>query len=98
MSEYMGLIYGVYDAKPSGGGFVPGGGSLHNCMSAHGPDAEAFEGATHEKLKPTYLTATLAFMFESNLIYRPTPFASSTPALQKDYLKAWSKLGPHFKK
>jgi homogentisate 1,2-dioxygenase len=35
MSEYMGLIYGQYDAKEEG--FVPGGGSLHNCMSAHGP-------------------------------------------------------------
>ncbi|HEY8579659.1 MAG TPA: homogentisate 1,2-dioxygenase, partial [Beijerinckiaceae bacterium] len=30
MSEFMGLIYGVYDAKPEG--FRPGGMSLHNSM------------------------------------------------------------------
>src|SRR5690606_35807234 len=84
MSEYMGLVYGVYDAKPASGGFVPGGGSLHNCMSGHGPDKEAFEGATKATLKPTYLTHTLAFMFESSLIFRPTQFAMKTPALQDD--------------
>ena len=31
----MGLVYGVYDAKPEG--FVPGGMSLHNQMLPHGP-------------------------------------------------------------
>ena len=40
MSEFMGLIEGVYEAKPEG--FVPGGMSLHNCMLPHGPDADAF--------------------------------------------------------
>src|SRR5690606_10601731 len=48
MSEYMGLIYGVYDAKPGGGGFVPGSGSLHNCMTAHGPETKAFEAGISE--------------------------------------------------
>ena len=63
MSEFMGLVYGEYDAKP--GGFKPGGASLHNCMVPHGPDEEAFEKASHSDLKPQKLDNTLAFMFES---------------------------------
>ena len=43
-SEFMGLIHGVYDAKAEG--FMPGGASLHNCMSGHGPDAETFAKAS----------------------------------------------------
>ncbi|MHC2949144.1 homogentisate 1,2-dioxygenase [Bradyrhizobium diazoefficiens] len=63
MSEFMGLIYGVYDAKPQG--FVPGGMSLHNCMLPHGPDRDAFEHASNGELKPVKLTGTMAFMFET---------------------------------
>ena len=44
MNEFMGLVFGAYDAKAEG--FVPGGASLHNCMAGHGPDAETFERAT----------------------------------------------------
>jgi homogentisate 1,2-dioxygenase len=44
MNEFMGLILGQYDAKAEG--FLPGGASLHNCMSGHGPDAETFERAS----------------------------------------------------
>ena len=40
MTEFMGLMHGVYDAKAEG--FLPGGASLHNCMTAHGPDAETW--------------------------------------------------------
>lgn len=94
MSEYMGLITGLYDAK--GDAFAPGGGSLHNCMSAHGPDAAAFEAATNAELKPEYYDNTLAFMFESNLVFRPTPFAMSSPILQKNYLDCWKGLKKHF--
>ena len=54
MSEFMGLIYGVYDAKPQG--FVPGGISLHNMMLPHGPDREAFDHASNGELKPVKLT------------------------------------------
>jgi homogentisate 1,2-dioxygenase len=43
-SEFMGLIHGEYDAKAEG--FMPGGASMHNCMTGHGPDAETFEKAT----------------------------------------------------
>ena len=96
MSEFMGLIHGVYDAKPNGG-FEPGGSSLHNCMQAHGPEAAAFEAATEAKLKPDYQGGTLAFMFESCLVYHPTKLAMETPALQKNYLSCWAGLKPLFK-
>ena len=92
MSEYMGLIHGSYDGKMSdakSGGFVPGGGSLHNSMSAHGPDKATFEKALGEALKPVYQGATLAFMFESRYAFEPTGFAMTTPALQKGYDKVW---------
>ncbi|MBY0358036.1 MAG: homogentisate 1,2-dioxygenase [Candidatus Obscuribacterales bacterium] len=90
MSEYMGLITGVYDAKEEG--FVPGGGSLHNQMSAHGPDANTYTKASTAELKPVYLDHTLAFMFESSLVYVPTKFAATSDLRQKDYLDCWKDL------
>jgi len=95
MSEYMGLIHGQYDAKEEG--FVAGGGSLHNCMSAHGPDLDAFEKATNAELKPQKIDNTLAFMFESRYIIRPTRFAMETDALQKDYFECWQGLRKRMK-
>jgi homogentisate 1,2-dioxygenase len=95
MSEFMGLLYGDYDAKP-GGGFAPGGASLHNCMSAHGPDREAFEQATGANLEPRKLEDTLAFMFESRYLIRPTAFAMQCPELQPDYRDCWQGLGRRF--
>jgi homogentisate 1,2-dioxygenase len=95
MNEYMGLIFGTYDAKAEG--FVPGGGSLHNCMSAHGPDAATCETASAAKLEPHYLGETLAFMFETRFIIRPTKFALETPALQRDYWRCWQGIGKRFK-
>lgn len=94
MSEFMGLVHGAYDAKQSG--FSPGGASLHNCFSAHGPDADTFEKASNAHLKPEKLGDTLAFMFESSLPYRPTAFAMKTSSLQKDYLGCWRGLKKHF--
>ena len=81
MNEFMGLVRGVYDAKAEG--FVPGGASLHNCMSAHGPDRATFERAVAAELKPQKIEDTLAFMFETRLVIRPTRFALETPALQR---------------
>jgi len=95
MSEYMGLVYGQYDAKEEG--FLPGGGSLHNQMSAHGPDQDAFDKASNADLKPQKLSGTLAFMFESRYIIRPTKFAMETDALQKDYYEVWQGLRKNFK-
>ncbi|MBO0857756.1 MAG: homogentisate 1,2-dioxygenase [Chloracidobacterium sp.] len=94
MSEFMGLIFGQYDAKE--GGFMPGGASLHNCMSAHGPDADAFEKARDAKLIPQRYENTLAFMFESRYVISPTKFAMETEALQKDYLDCWRDLKKNF--
>lgn len=95
MNEYMGLIFGTYDAKAEG--FVPGGASLHNCMSGHGPDAATFDAASSAKLEPHYIAETLAFMFESRFIIRPTRFAMETPALQRDYWQCWQGLKKNFR-
>ncbi|MEM8697065.1 MAG: homogentisate 1,2-dioxygenase [Pseudomonadota bacterium] len=87
MSEFMGLIHGEYDAKA--GGFAPGGASLHNCMSAHGPDKTSTENAMAADLAPQKIDDTMAFMFESCLPIRPTRFAMDTPLLQMDYDGCW---------
>ena len=84
MSEFMGLVYGIYDAK-IGGGFVPGGISLHNTMLPHGPDMNAFEMASNAELKPLKLEGTLAFMFETRFPQRVTRFAAETALLQQNY-------------
>lgn len=94
MSEFMGLIRGEYDAKPSG--FLPGGASLHNCMSPHGPDTEAFEKASNAELTPKKYENTLAFMFESRYVLRATAFALTTTALQQDYWECWQRLPKNF--
>jgi homogentisate 1,2-dioxygenase len=94
MSEFMGLIYGVYDAKPEG--FVPGGMSLHNQMLAHGPDANAFEHASNVALGPVKLTGTMAFMFETRFPQRLTRYASGLDTLQSEYLDCWKNLKRHF--
>ncbi len=88
MSEFMGLIHGVYDAK-EGGGFEPGGASLHNQMNGHGPDVESHRGASAADLKPVKLEGTLAFMFESRWVIRPTQAAMELPGLQSDYDESW---------
>jgi homogentisate 1,2-dioxygenase len=94
-SEFMGLITGVYDAKASG--FEPGGASLHNCMSGHGPDAETFEKASRaDTSRPQHITDTMAFMFETRSVIRPTAYALDSPLLQKDYDAVWQGLPSHF--
>jgi homogentisate 1,2-dioxygenase len=94
MSEFMGLVYGKYDAKPEG--FTPGGISLHNTMLPHGPDADAFEHASNVELKPVKLSNTLAFMFETRFRQRVTKYAAKSPALQDDYIDCWTGLKTHF--
>ena len=87
MSEFMGLIHGVYDAKAEG--FAPGGCSLHNCMSAHGPDSATYKKAVAADLTPHKIEDTMAFMFESRFVFRPTAFAMNAPELQTDYDDCW---------
>jgi homogentisate 1,2-dioxygenase len=94
MSEFMGLIYGAYDAKPQG--FIPGGISLHNTMLPHGPDRDAFEAASNADLKPHKLIGTLAFMFETRFPQRVTSYAASLPQLQAGYRNYGATLAKHF--
>ena len=95
MNEFMGLVQGVYDAKAEG--FAPGGASLHNCMSPHGPDRATFERAVAAELTPQKVEDTLAFMFETRLVIRPTRFALETDALQRDYDACWAGFEKLFK-
>ena len=88
MSEFMGLIRGVYDAK-EGGGFEPGGASLHNQMNSHGPDWSSTKRAMEADLKPHKIDGTMAFMFESRSAFVLTPFAAETDLLQGDYDACW---------
>ena len=86
MSEAMGLIHGDYDAKAEG--FRPGGLSLHNLMSGHGPDVASWQAASEAQLKPVKIEGTMAFMVESCWPYRPTRFALDRA--QPDYDAAWA--------
>jgi homogentisate 1,2-dioxygenase len=88
-------VHGTYDAKAEG--FSPGGMSLHNCLSAHGPDRATFERAVAAELKPHKIADTLAFMFETRLVVRPTRFALDTPALQTNYDECWAGFEKMFK-
>ena len=64
---------GAYDAKAEG--FQPGGLSLHNLMSGHGPDVESWRKASEAELKPFKIEGTMAFMVETCWPYRPTGWA-----------------------
>ena len=95
MSEYMGLIRGVYDAKATG--FEPGGGSLHNTFASHGPDADTYQRASTQRLTPAKLDQTLAFMFESRWTIIPTKQAMQADHRQRDYDAVWSGLSRNFR-
>jgi homogentisate 1,2-dioxygenase len=94
-SEFMGLIEGVYDAKAEG--FLPGGASLHNCMSGHGPDAETFARASSADVsRPQRVSDTMAFMFETRAVIHPTRFALESAQRQPEYYRCWATLASHF--
>jgi homogentisate 1,2-dioxygenase len=94
MSEFMGLIQGAYDAKAEG--FIPGGASLHNSWSAHGPDSETYAKATNVELRPQKIEDTMAFMFETRYAVHPTRFALEAGELQRNYHECWQGLQSHF--
>lgn len=94
MSEFMGLVHGAYDAKAEG--FEPGGASLHNCMTPHGPDADTHRKASEATLEPRYIGDTMAVMFESRYIFRPTRQAMEAEFRQRDYVAVWRGLEPLF--
>jgi homogentisate 1,2-dioxygenase len=88
-------VHGAYDAKADG--FVPGGASLHNCMTGHGPDADTFDkGSKADTSQPHVITDTMAFMFETRCVLRPTVQALASPQLQPDYTQCWRGLKRHF--
>jgi len=94
-SEFMGLVHGAYDAKAEG--FAPGGASLHNCMSGHGPDAATFERASQADLSgPDVITDTMAFMFETRAVLCPSAQALAAAHRQRDYPQCWAGLGKRF--
>ncbi|HZR50849.1 MAG TPA: homogentisate 1,2-dioxygenase [Streptosporangiaceae bacterium] len=95
MSEYMGLVHGVYDAKAEG--FEPGGASLHNTFASHGPDAETYAKASTAELAPQKIDGTLAFMFESRWMIVPTRQAMEAAHRQQDYDAVWHGLARSFR-
>jgi len=95
-SEFMGLVHGAYDAKAEG--FVPGGASLHNCMSGHGPDAATFDKASNaDTSQPGKVKDTMAFMFETKHVLCPTAHALASPQLQGAYQDCWAGIRKHFR-
>lgn len=96
-SEFMGLIQGTYDAKAEG--FVPGGYSLHNCMSGHGPDSGTVTKALNaDTTVPQRVSETMAFMFESRVPIVPTAAMLESAARHRDYQKCWADLPKRFGK
>lgn len=95
MSELMGLVFGQYDAKAEG--FTPGGISIHNCMTAHGPDSDSYQKAIKEELKPTRYENTLALMFETRLPWLVSEKALNYPTRQLDYSAYWQGLRTYFR-
>lgn len=90
MSEFMGMIYGRYDAKA--GGFVPGGASLHSCTTPHGPDATTFTRASASDLQPEKFEGGLAFMFETGQMLKLSTYAVEAPHNDRDYQKCWENM------
>merc|ERR1740117_2173583 len=94
MSEFMGLLCGSYDAKP--GGFTPGASSIHNRFSPHGPDATAVNrGTDQDNSKPERYSGTLAFMWETRLVWHPSVYALETMN-DKDYVGCWGSVPRRF--
>ena len=94
MSEFMGLIYGVYDAKPQG--FVPGGFSLHNCMLPHGPDAEAFEQASNGRPGAGQARGRRWRSCSKPASATGQPLRGGTPECRQDYVDCWQGLEKRF--
>jgi homogentisate 1,2-dioxygenase len=95
MSEFMGMVYGKYDAKE---GFQAGGASLHSCMTPHGPDAATFHGASNAELKPHKFDGGLAFMFETNVMLNIAKTALDAEHRDKEYFKCWEGIPRNFER
>jgi homogentisate 1,2-dioxygenase len=95
-SEFVGLVQGRYIGK--GDVFEPGCSSLHNCMSGHGPDTDAFERGVAASAEPEYLADTMTIFFETQLVIRPTRFAMESELLEQDYYVHWQGLRKRFRR
>lgn len=94
MTEFMGNVFGVYDAKEEG--FVPGSASLHSCMTGHGPESAVFEKASNSELKPQKLEDTLSIMFETCFMLKMTKFSMCEENQDPNYIKCWENMKKHF--
>ncbi len=91
MSELMGLIHGVYEAKNEG--FSAGGISIHNTMTAHGPDVSTYNRAiASNRQQPSYVANTLAFMLESRDPWLISQTALQHPKRDTRYSRCWQNF------
>jgi len=103
MNEFMGLIRGGYDGK-AGGGFLPGGASLHLAWTPHGPDKATFDAATKttgneeedNEVTPPARDGALAFMFEMHATPRVATAAVASPHVDREYYRCWEGLSDNF--
>jgi homogentisate 1,2-dioxygenase len=66
-------------------------------MVPHGPDSKSFISASQVDLIPNKVDNTLAFMFESRHLLRPSAYAMQSPMLDKHYDECWQDLPDLFK-
>merc|ERR1719240_956047 len=111
------MIWGNYDAKTNpaaandsadagsdvvASGFFPGGASLHNTMTPHGPDTGSFLGASAAPIhnNPVFFDDGLAFMFETSSLLKPTLQATTSAGgkvpLDERYAESWLPLPKRF--
>ena len=61
-------------------------------MTPHGPDAETFLKASAAPLVPDRFDGGLAFMFETSLMLKVTPWALGAPHRDVAYQSCWQQL------
>ena len=94
MNEFMGLIYGEYDAKAEG--FVPGGASLHNCMAGHGPDAETFEKASQRRVETAVPGRHAGIHVRDSICLPSDQIRGGDRRIAARVLECWQDLKKHF--
>ncbi|KAF5327629.1 hypothetical protein D9619_004632 [Psilocybe cf. subviscida] len=97
-TEFMGLLYGIYGGRSDS--FQPGGASFETGFCPHGVSYETFKEATETELKPMRISeGTIAFMFESSMMFTITDFAiNRSGKLHVHEPKMWDNLKGQFMK
>ena len=92
MPEILGVISGTYDARPTM--LEPGGATLHNLMTPHGPFPDVLEtqSSRGSNVVDEPAWGSLAFMFECRLPMRLTHLASLPEMEQQSYPSAWHRM------